>query len=192
MKALSIIKNEHRNLGAVLFSLEKLLEEVEAGRQPDFKVFHGVLTYIDRFLDQFHHPKEDKYLFPILRQRCPEITAVLDERSQEHHDGEKWQMLALKALSAFEALGESERSGFVDTLRRYVAFERDHAMDEEKHILPLAKEKLLPEDWEQIDAAFANNEDPLFGDARRAGFDEIYSLITTMVPAPYGLGSKWR
>ena len=58
--------------------------------------------------------------------------------------------------------------------------------------MPLAEEKLLPEDWERIDAAFADNQDPLFGDVPRAGFEDLYTTITTVVPAPYGVGREWR
>lgn len=192
MNSLSIISNEHRNLGAVLFSMEMLVDEVEAGKHPDFKAFHGLLTYIDRFLEEYHHPKEDQYLFPILAQRCPELTAVLDERVQEHQDGQKRLVQVLKSLSAYESLGDRERAGFAGSLRRYIDFERRHAMSEEKEVLPLARAKLLPVDWAHIDTVFMKNEDPLFGDARRADFEELYSVITAMVPSPYGLGSEWR
>ncbi len=192
MKALSIIRNEHRNLGAVLFSLETLVGEVEKGKIPEFRVFHGLLTYIDRFLDEYHHPKEDLYLFPVLRKRYPEISAALDERQQEHHDGEKLFAEVLKALSAYEFLGGDELDRFSATLRRYTAFERNHAMEEERHILPAAEERLLPGDWAEIDAAFTANEDPLFGDAPRAGFANLHSFITSLVPAPYGLGAEWQ
>ncbi|MDZ7839384.1 MAG: hemerythrin domain-containing protein [Gammaproteobacteria bacterium] len=192
MKSLSIIRNEHRNLGAVLYSLETLLGEIEKGKNPDFQVFHGLLTYIDRFLDEYHHPKEELYLFPVLRKRCPEISAALDERQQEHHDGEKLFAEVLKALSAYEFLGGDELDRFGTTLRRYTAFERKHAMEEEKRILPAAEERLTPGDWEEIDAAFMANEDPLFGHAPRVGFESLHSFITSLVPAPYGLGAEWQ
>lgn len=192
MKTLSIIKNEHRNLGAVLFSLEKLVDELENGKSPEFKVFHGLLTYIDRFLDECHHPKEDQYLFPVLMKRCPEISAVLAQRVQEHRDGEKLLTDVFKALSAYEFVGGGELAAFSAALRRYTAFERQHALEEERHVLTLAQERLLPGDWEGIDAAFTANEDPLFGDTPRAEFEALYTTITNMVPAPYGLGSRWQ
>lgn len=192
MKSLSIIKNEHRNLAAVLFSLEKMIEEIENGKHPDFKAFHGLLTYIDRFLDEYHHPKEDHYLFPALRKRCPEIAAVLDQREQEHRTGEQLLVDVWKALSAYEFMGDRESGNFCGALRRYTVFEREHAMVEEKHILPLAREKLTAGDWERIDAAFGDNEDPLFGDAPRAGFEDLHTAITSVVPRPWGLGPEWR
>ena len=72
MRAISIIKGEHKNLAAVLFSLEKLIEEIDNGKQPDFSIFHGLFTYLDRFLDRYHHPKESLYLFPKLLARAPD------------------------------------------------------------------------------------------------------------------------
>ena len=42
MRSLTIIRNEHKNLGAVLYSLDRLVDEIEQGRQPDFAVFHGL------------------------------------------------------------------------------------------------------------------------------------------------------
>ena len=73
MRAISIIKSEHKNLGAVLYSLDKLIEEIDDGKQPDFSIFHGLFTYIDRFLDRYHHPKENHYLFPKLLARAPAV-----------------------------------------------------------------------------------------------------------------------
>jgi branched-chain amino acid transport system ATP-binding protein len=188
MQALSIIKNEHRNLGAVLFSLEKLAGEIEAGKHPEFKVFHGLLTYLDRFLHQYHHPKEEEYLFPVVRKRCPELSVVLEECSQEHHDGERMLADVLKALSAYEFLGESEAEGFTSALKTYTDFERQHAIQEEEQILSRAREKLLVEDWERIDVAFADNEDPLFSSKARAEFEKLYTTVTALAPKSWFSG----
>ena len=88
MHAISIIKSEHKNLQAVLYSLEKLIEEIDSGRQPDFSIFHGLFTYLDRFLDRFHHPKENLYLFPKLLARAPETEGLVRELGQQHAEGE--------------------------------------------------------------------------------------------------------
>jgi hypothetical protein len=44
MRAISIIKSEHKNLGAVLYSLDKLIEEIDDGKQPDFVHLHRPLS----------------------------------------------------------------------------------------------------------------------------------------------------
>lgn len=192
MRAISIIKSEHKNLGAVLYSLEKLMEEIDQGKHPDFSIFHGLFTYIDRFLDRYHHPKENHYLFPKLLARAPETEAIVRELGQQHTEGELLFVEMLKALSAYEFSGEAEYPHFRETVFRYTEFERNHAYREEDEVLPRAREALLPEDWEEIDAAFEDNEDPLFGSKEDNDFAELLDKLVNRLPAPLGLGEDWK
>ena len=89
MRAITIIKSEHKNLAAVLYSLDKLIEELDQGKQADFSIFHGLLTYLDRFLDRYHHPKENHYLFPRLIERAPDTEKIVKELGQQHTEGER-------------------------------------------------------------------------------------------------------
>ncbi|MDO8248846.1 MAG: hypothetical protein Q7T78_03895 [Rhodoferax sp.] len=52
--------------------------------------------------------------------------------------------------------------------------------------MPLARQKLTPEDWASINTAFAANKDPWAGPTGQ--FQALFSRIVTMVPAPYGVG----
>lgn len=192
MQAISIIKSEHKNLGAVLYSLEKLIEEIDDGKHPDFSIFHGLLTYIDRFLDRYHHPKENHYLFPKLLERAPETEALVRELGQQHSEGEILFVEMLKTLSAYEFSGEAEYPRFRDSVLRYAEFERRHAKMEEDEVLTRAREVLLAEDWEQIDAAFEQNEDPLFGKKWDNEFSELLNKLINRLPAPLGLGDIWK
>ena len=192
MQAISIIKSEHKNLGAVLYSLEKLIEEIDSGKHPDFPIFHGLLTYIDRFLDRYHHPKENHHLFPKLLERAPETEALVRELGQQHSEGEILFVEMLKALSAYEFSGEAEYPRFRETVLRYADFERRHAQMEENEVLTRARDVLLPEDWEEIDAAFEENEDPLFGSKWDNEFSELLNKLINRLPAPLGLGDIWK
>ena len=192
MQAISIIKSEHKNLGAVLYSLEKLIEEIDSGKHPDFPIFHGLFTYIDRFLDRYHHPKENHHLFPKLLKRAPETEALVRELGQQHSEGEILFVEMLKALSAYEFSGEAEYPRFRETVLHYADFERRHAQMEENEVLTRARDVLLPEDWEEIDAAFEENEDPLFGSKWDNEFSELLNKLINRLPAPLGLGDIWK
>lgn len=192
MRAISIIKSEHKNLGAVLYSLEKLVEEIDHGKHPDFSIFHGLFTYIDRFLDRYHHPKENHYLFPKLLARAPDAEAIVRELGQQHTEGELLFIEMLKALSAYEFSGETEYPHFRETVLKYTEFERQHAYREEEEVLPRAREVLLPEDWEEIDAAFEANDDPLFGNKWNNEFSDLLDKLINRLPAPLGLGEDWK
>ncbi len=192
MRAISIIKSEHLNLGAVLYSLEKLIEEIDNGKQPDFSIFHGLLTYLDRFLDRYHHPKENLFLFPALLRRAPETEAMIHELGQQHTEGEILLVELYKALSAYEFSGAAEWPRFRDCVMQYCEFERNHALREEKEILPRAEEALEAEDWEEIDAAFGENRDPMFGQDWSTEFSELFDQLVNRLPAPLGLGKVWK
>lgn len=192
MRALTIIKSEHQNLAAVLYSMEHLIGEIEAGKQPDFAVFHGLFTYIDRFLDRFHHPKENLYLFPRVLARAPDTAALIKELGQQHSEGEALFVEMLKALSAYEFSGASEFPNFRDTVLKYTAFERKHAKQEESELLPRAREVLQASDWEAIDAAFGENRDPMFGEQWNDEFSVLFNKLVNSLPSPLGLGDAWK
>ena len=99
MKTVKIIKSEHRNLAAILYTMEKLIEEIDNGKHPDFAIFHGLFTYIDRFLDRYHHPKESSHLFPRVMQKSPESKELIVKLGQQHAEGERMFIDMLKALS---------------------------------------------------------------------------------------------
>lgn len=192
MRAISVIKSEHKNLGAVLYSLDKLIEEIENGKHPDFTIFHGLFTYLDRFLDTYHHPKENHYLFPKLMERAPETENLIRELGQQHTEGEILFVEMLKSLSAYEFIGDSEFPHFRDTVTRYTEFERNHAHKEEEELLPMARQSLEESDWEEIDAAFDENEDPIFGAKLDNEFSRMLSKLVNRLPAPLGLGDDWK
>lgn len=192
MRAINIIKSEHHNLGAVLYSMENLIKQIDAGKQSEFAVFHGLFTYIDRFLDRYHHPKENLYLFPRVLARAPDSAALIQELGKQHSEGEALFVDMLKALSAYEFCGADELPPFRDAVLRYCVFEREHAHLEEREILPLAREVLQASDWAEIDAAFGENIDPMFGSEWDNEFSTLFNQLVNSLPAPLGLGDVWK
>lgn len=191
-EAIAIIKDEHRKLGAVLSCLRSLVEEIEArGLAPDFKVFQAILTYLESFLNTYHHPKETSYLFPAVRRRCPEAGEILDRLEQQHRQEEELLHDLRTALAAYEQRGGKAGAGFFEAARRYVDFERAHATLEEREILPLARSHLSEADWAPIVAAFTANDDPLFGTAPRESYRDLLRAIVNLAPAPHGVAEPW-
>ena len=81
--AVNVIRSEHRSIAAVLHGLLYLIGEIRAGRSaPRFDVLKAMVHYIDAFPERLHHPKEDRYLFVVLRQRTQEADDTLDRLEQ--------------------------------------------------------------------------------------------------------------
>ena len=54
------------------------------------------------------------------------------------------------------------------------------------------REVLLEEDWKEIDAAFGENTDPMFGTQWDNEFSRLFAQLVNTLPAPLGLGDTWK
>lgn len=187
MKALEVIRDEHRALAAVLRAVKVVVGDIAAGRrQPDFRLLSACVDYIVRLPEDCHHPKEDDVLFPHVRQACAEAGPILDELERQHARGrDHIQALAL-ALIHYQAVGAAGAADFCRIADTYVEFHWTHIEIEERQLLPLLTQALSPEAWAEIDAAFAANADPWRGADDE--FAALFSRIAQWAPAPLGLG----
>ena len=191
MQAINIIKQEHLNYLALLQCLGHLAAEAnKVGAEPDRRLFDSIVEYIESFLNRYHHPKEDDYLFRALLKRQPESQALIQRLHQQHIEGEDLLRDLKDALASCEGDGEAAWTRFAEAVSSYRDHQYNHMRCEELEALPLAKEHLTSEDWEEIDAAFCAHDDPLFGDDRRDEYRRLYSKIVASVPAPYGHATK--
>ncbi len=180
--AIRIIQREHFNISAVLTALEHTADSLdEPGAEPDFPLLLTVLVYLKNFADKFHHPKEDEYLFRALRQRQPDMSSMLDALGAEHNRGHHMAEALRDALEALRGGGDTERTAFVAEARRFIAFQRHHMAAEEQHVLPAAEEALTPKDWAAIEAAFGQNDDPVFGERRGEEYDRLFARIEQLL-----------
>src|SRR5215213_568333 len=75
---MGVFLEEHRTLRIVLQILQRVLHDIAAfGTPPDFTLLSAVLYYLDDFPERVHHPKEDNYLFPMLRRRTRRFDATI-------------------------------------------------------------------------------------------------------------------
>ena len=193
--AVTIIRQEHAALSAMLRSLTLLLaEHRRRDSLPDFGVLRAMLFYVDEFPEKLHHTKESALLFPKLRARSLQARAVLDRLDRDHARGERAIRDLEHELLGFEVMCQtpqlhSRRERFELALKAYVEFYLDHMRVEEAVVLPLAEQVLTADDWVDIDAAFLKNRDPLTGHPPADEYVPLFVRIVHLLPAPLGLGS---
>lgn len=188
IRTLEIIRDEHQALAAMLRSLSMLLAHARRhGALPDFDVLRSMMFYIDEFPERLHHTKESELLFPLLRERAPELAPVLDELDRDHARGEAAIRELEHALLAFEVMGPTRREAFEAAVQRYVGFYLEHMALEESQVLPAARACLDADDWMALDAAFEANRDPLTGHEPADEYRALFRRIAMAAPAPIGL-----
>lgn len=191
--ALQIIHREHRALAAVTHCYEHVLRDIDEKRiEPDFELFAAIIDYIEDFPDRFHHPKEDDYLFAALYQRDPSSRVTLDELKAQHREGERLIADLRWKLDDWRKDPEGAFKPFFDASMDYIEFQRKHMAQEESKIIPAARKHLTENDWRSINAAFEDNEDPIFGDRPREAYDKLFARIVQLAPAPYGLAEPHK
>lgn len=190
--AIQIIRDEHRSISAVLHALKQLAKDAEDPKlQPRFDVFRAMIYYIDQFPERLHHPKEDKYLFALLAARAPQTTDLVEVLRAEHVMGAQLIRDLEQALVGLEVGWQGGARAFGAAVDAYAQFHWNHMRKEENELLPLAERFLTAEDWREIDAAFAGNNDPI-ADLREHDFEKLFSRIVTLAPEPVGLGERWK
>ncbi len=189
MEALSIIKDEHRNLWRIAITLEQVIAEMEREQKVEEAFLSSVLDYFEHFMDGCHHRKEDEHLFRVLRQRTDAAAPLLD-RLQAEHRNSPHNLVALRQQLADTVAGHGTIGGLADAFRLYIKDQKAHIKSEERDIYPLASEVLTPADWAGIDAAFLDNDDPVFGSAARAEFRELFHKVASLAPVSVGLGAS--
>ena len=191
MKAINIIIGEHRALTAVLHGMLFLLRHDRYGiSKPNFDLLGAMMYYIRVFPERLHHPKEDAYLFRLLRQRYPTIAPLLDKLEAEHRTGTAKLCAMEQALARYQQDGGAQLSAFYGAVATYAAFHYVHVRAEEDEVLPAAAEFLTATDWDEIDAAFAGHTDPLLGAQAGFEYEELFRRIVSLAPAPLGSGPE--
>jgi hemerythrin-like domain-containing protein len=188
--ALQTIRDEHASLAAMLQSMRLMVQKGPSDdRRQFFDVLRGMLFYIDEFPERLHHPKESNLLFPKVVKLAPKVIGAVDKLERDHMRSEKAARDLQHLLLAWELLGPSRRTAFEEAVGQYIDAYLAHMNLEENVILPEAERCFSEEDWRLLDAAFAENADPLTGQYRpKETYEKLFSLIVTRAPSPIGLG----
>ena len=190
--AMSILKSEHRSISAVLHGLKELARMAQDAKvRPRFQVLRSMLRYMDEYPERLHHPKENDHIFSRLVAREPSARLLVEELQAEHEEGAHLIRELERSLLFFEEGWPAGAREFQQAVDAYADFHWKHMRKEEQQLLPLAERALTAEDWKAINQAFAENRDPVAGLQER-DFEQLFSRIANLAPAPVGLGASWR
>jgi len=179
--ALSMIRDEHRSIAAVLHALGLLLgQSSPEGRSPDFRILRGAIYYLRAFPETLHHPKEEEFLFSGLRVRAPELTQTLDDLEREHAAGAAQLQRLADAVEAYALNPASAPVALREAYEAFAVAQRQHIATEERIVLPAAAQLLTGEDWNRIAEAFGRNVDPRFDRDVDTDFRKLFNRLMTL------------
>jgi nucleotide-binding universal stress UspA family protein/hemerythrin-like domain-containing protein len=180
---LAIIRDEHRSLAAVIHGLEFIVREARnSGEPPSFPLLRAIVRYVRAFPEALHHPKEDAYLFPLLRARTSECDATLAELEAQHVEGGRLVDALERSVEAYEADPANGLPVFADAVAAFAGSQMQHMSLEMKVIIPAARKYLTDDDWAKVAAAFGDNGDPRFSVDADEEYRQLFTRIINLAP----------
>jgi len=135
--SITILQYDHGIIRQVLDVVGELLRSHRASRYgPELK---EALTFLEQFLDRFHHAKEERFLFPAAMEECPKVAETLALLKKEHVQARRTVRSALRALEEGN-VEKAERDAM-----RLVERITLHISEEENQVFPVIENFLAME-----------------------------------------------
>ena len=151
-------------MGRLLRLMDKLRLELDDGESADLPLLGEISDYLLGFPDACHHPKED-----LIYNRLGELQSGLKELGSDlEYEHERLHRLVdgfverVKSIKSDDSKSMAELSA---SMQKLVKTYKRHMEMEEKHLFPMAVEKLSADDWSAINSTLFETTDPLRNDA---------------------------
>jgi len=179
---LFLLRLEHGNQSEIIGLIEGQLAAAAAGARMDVDLLRLASEYFSDYPARCHHPKED-LVYRLLIERDPDARAGLLDLSTEHV---RLQQLTEAFAAAVRELGEEPQGasagpkpGPLGTMREFTRQYRRHMREEDEHFFRLAEARLSRDDWDKLNFAVFDRDDPLFDHAA----EERYAALRERIAA---------
>jgi len=158
---LSELREDHRNMAAVLNVLEKVGEATRAGNDPDFELVDEIMRYMTVYPDAVHHPKED-VIYAELKKIRPDLADGLDGIPTDHQEIAVLGMKLRDDIEAIIAGTAVRRDQLVEDTSEYVRRLRKHMQWEEDDLFHRIDTMIESESLPVNVNEFQHIKDPVF------------------------------
>ena len=104
--------------------------------------YENILSFLEA-----HHDGEEKLVFPLLRERCPDDDALISHMHEQHEEALALLAEAKSSLVAWPAGAAAAQKAAQARLDALCSHLGEHLTDEEQKVLPLAAVHLSMEEW---------------------------------------------
>jgi hemerythrin-like domain-containing protein len=170
------LREDHRNMTVVLNLLDDLVEQMDAGKDPDFELFDEIMRYMTVYPDAVHHPKED-IVYEQLRAERPDLSEHLDHVPDDHNDIAHLGSLLRDEVEAINAGAAVRRDKMIEDTAAYVTRLRNHMQWEEQDLFTRI-DKMLDAQPHKVDISeYEHIKDPVFELEIEAGFRRMIASL---------------
>lgn len=159
------LRKEHLNFKKMLNLLERQLDLLHKGEEPDYQIMADILCYMTEYSDVSHHPREEA-IFSLLAERDSATKIDVAEITRQHYTiGEAGFNFHKKLENIINGESEIIRLEEIETPGRiYVTILRAHMEKEEQSLFVMAEKLFNDDDWKKVKTDMQISiSDPIFG-----------------------------
>ncbi|MCC7575647.1 MAG: hemerythrin domain-containing protein [Methanomethylovorans sp.] len=164
MMGVENLRHEHNEITIMLDILEKVCGLLDAGEEIVHEHLEQLHDFMVVFVDQCHHTKEEKLLFPTLENiDGAESKKMIDMLLSEHETGRKYTKAIGETISGGGKIDPQDRANLVKYGRYYIKLLVQHIDKENNILFTMAEKKLSQEQNRKLFAEFEIVEEENIG-----------------------------
>jgi hemerythrin-like domain-containing protein len=167
------LRHEHELVCRALAGADALAGSASESGAVDAGAVRDFIEFSRKFTDGCHHTKEERLLFPLMKQRSPQAGPPVAAMLQEHEGGRLRVRRLEGALDAATADDADAVATVAENLSAYAALLRAHIAKENNVLFPLADRLLSDGDQDELAVAFERVEEEETGPGEHERFEEI-------------------
>ncbi len=143
--------------------------------------FSGMLALSERFIEDYHHVKEEHRLFPLLVSRHrDELLEHIQVLAHQHKEGHARVEAIERATEGYMSGRPGAREDLAGQLEGYADLLQRHLHREDNVFFPLAREELDERENGEMLAAFRREEERFPDDFLRQAIADLRDLRATL------------
>lgn len=189
MYATQELRDEHEGIMTALAVLDRLANEIEAGRTVSIDDLEQIVDFLKTFADRCHHGKEEDLLFPALeRAGIPKENGPIGVMLTDHTHGREYIRAMSDALAGMREGKPDSGPAFASAAHGYVRLLSSHIEKENQVLFVMAERVLPPEEHDRLAKEFECVEQERIG----PGVHERYHALLDRLRQEYLTPSKVR
>ena len=149
----AVLRHEHEVILRALALLERIGQELKAGKSVDRAALAWLIDFFKTFADRCHHGKEEQHLFPAMeRHGIPREGGPTGVMLVEHDQGRAF--IRIMAEGNDQEVAEAIK-GYVNLLRAHIDKENDILFPMAEQVIPEEERRTLSQAFEAVEQLVA-------------------------------------
>ncbi len=176
-RATDILEHEHHYIQKAVRVMTLLAEALEAEKNIEVEILHGLIEFMRSFGDACHHGKEEDCLFPLLEKKgVPKHGCPIGALRHEHETGRALVKELAENAEAYARGDRKAKPGLTRNLRALAELYPSHIWKEDYLLFPMTNKILSSKDQQVLLRQFEKAEQKM-GEKTHRHFERLIGKL---------------